>query len=58
MTFVERAMNVAAFFGWHLFDLLVFGREMNALKIKYNIKPECFNYSRLRFGVRTASIAR
>ena len=40
MTFVERAMNVAAFFGWHLFDLLVFGREMNALKIKYNIKPE------------------
>ena len=40
MTFVERAMNVAAFFGWHLFDLLVYGREMNALKVKYNIKPE------------------
>lgn len=40
MTFVERAMNLAAFFGWRLFDLLVCGREMNALKIKYNIKPE------------------
>ena len=40
MSSVERAMNVAALFGWHLFDLLVFGREMNALKVKYNIKPE------------------
>lgn len=40
MTFVERAMNVAAFFGWHLFGHLVCGREMNALKVKYNIKPE------------------
>ena len=40
MTFTERIMNLVAFFGWHLFDLLVYSRGMNALKVKYNIKPE------------------
>lgn len=40
MTFAERAMNVVACFGWHIFDLLVYGRQMNALKVKYSITPE------------------
>lgn len=40
MIFVECVMNLVVFFGWCFFDFLVCGREMNVLKIKYNIKFE------------------
>ena len=40
MTFVERVMNLGAYLGIKLATKLVTGRAMNALKVKYNIKPE------------------
>ena len=40
MNFMERAMNLAAYFGGKLFMYLVYYRPMNALKVKYNINPE------------------
>ena len=40
MDFVERVMNLGAYFGGKLFMYLVYYRPMNALKVKYNINPE------------------
>lgn len=40
MTFMERVINLAAYFGGKLFMKLLFDRPLNALKLKYNIKPE------------------
>ena len=40
MTFVERAINLGAYLGVKLFMDTVFNRPMDALKVKYNIKPE------------------
>ena len=40
MTFLQRTMNFGAFLGMKLFLPLTQGRNMNALKVKYNIKPE------------------
>ena len=40
MTLLERAVNFVAYFGGRLFMDIVFARPMNALKVKYNIKPE------------------
>ena len=40
MNFMERVMNLGAFFGGQLFMYLVLYRPVNALKAKYNINPE------------------
>ena len=40
MNFVEREINLGAYFGGKLFMYLVYYRPMNALKAKYNINPE------------------
>ena len=40
MNFVERVMNLGAYFGGKLFMYLMHYRHMNALKVKYNINPE------------------
>jgi len=40
MTFVERVLNLGAYLGGQLFMHIVFARPMNALKVKYNIKPK------------------
>ena len=39
MTFVERAINFAAYLGANVFMKFAFERPLNALKVKYNIKP-------------------
>jgi len=40
MTFVERAINFGVYLGVNLFVYFAIDRPMNALKVKYNIKPE------------------
>ena len=40
MNFMERVMNLGAYFGGKLFMYLAYNRPMNALKVKYNINPE------------------
>ena len=40
MTFVERLMNLVAYVGVKASMNLILYRRMNALKVKYNIKPE------------------
>ena len=40
MSFVERMMNLGAYIGGEVVMNLAFSRPMNALKVKYNIKPE------------------
>ena len=40
MTFMERVMNLGAYLGGLVMTNLAFARPMNALKVKYNIKPE------------------
>jgi len=40
MTFVERVVNLGAYIGFQLGTKFVKDRAMNALKVKYNIKPE------------------
>ena len=40
MTFMERVMNLGAYLGGLAVINLGFARTMNALKVKYNIKPE------------------
>ena len=40
MTFVERAINFGVYLGVNLFVNFAIDRQMNALKVKYNIKPE------------------
>ena len=40
MNFVERVMNLGAYFAGKLFLYIMFNRPMNALKVKYNINPE------------------
>ena len=40
MSFMERVMNLIVYLGGHLFMNVINGRGMDALKIKYNIKPE------------------
>ncbi|KAJ7389215.1 UDP-glucuronosyltransferase 1-1 [Desmophyllum pertusum] len=40
MTFVERVMNLGVYLGMRMFDKFGLGRSFNALKVKYNIKPE------------------
>ena len=40
MNFMERVINLGAYFGGQLFMYLVYYRPMNALKVKYNINPE------------------
>ena len=40
MTFMERAVNLGAYLGGLAMINLRFGRPVNALKVKYNIKPE------------------
>lgn len=40
MTFMERVINLAAYFGGKLLWDLVVASMMNDLKVKYNIKPE------------------
>ena len=40
MTFLERVLNLGAYLGSQLFMFLAFARPMNAMKVKYNIKPE------------------
>ena len=40
MTFMERVLNLAAYFGSKLLWDLVVASMMNDLKVKYNIKPE------------------
>ena len=40
MTFLQRTMNLGAYFGMNLFLHFAYGRSSNALKVKYNIKPE------------------
>ena len=40
MTFLQRSMNLGAYLGMKLFMHFTHGRQMNALKVKYNIKPE------------------
>ena len=39
MTFVERAINFAAYLGANIFMKFLYERPLNALKVKYNIKP-------------------
>ena len=40
MTFMERVMNLGGYLGLQLGTYLVRERILNALKVKYNIKPE------------------
>ncbi|KAL9957659.1 hypothetical protein ACROYT_G034582 [Oculina patagonica] len=40
MTFVERVVNFVAYFGGKLLIYMTCNRPMNALKVKYSIKPE------------------
>lgn len=40
MAFVERAINLAAYHGVNLYMNFAIERPLNALKVKYNIKPE------------------
>ena len=40
MTFMERLMNLGAYLSGRLFVSLKYERILNALKVKYNIKPE------------------
>lgn len=40
MTFLERVMNLGAYLGGLVFLNVAFARPMDALKVKYNIKPE------------------
>lgn len=40
MTFVERAINFGAYLAANVFIKFAFERPLNALKVKYNIKPE------------------
>ena len=40
MNFMERVMNLVAYFGGKLFMNLMYYRPMDALKVKYNINPE------------------
>ena len=40
MTFMERVINLGAYLGGLAMVNLAFARPMNALKVKYNIKPE------------------
>ena len=40
MTFVERTINFGVYFGLNVFVNFAFERPLNALKVKYNIKPE------------------
>ena len=40
MTFIERVVNLVAYLGGQLFVYIAYNRPMNALKVKYNIKPE------------------
>ena len=40
MTFVERVINLGLYHAMKLFMYIVYERPMNALKVKYNIKPE------------------
>ena len=40
MTFGERVMNFGGYLGAQLAWYLVINRNMNALKVKYNIRPE------------------
>lgn len=40
MTFMERVFNLGAYFGGKAILNIAFGASMNALKVKYNIKPE------------------
>ena len=40
MTFLERVINLVGYLGGKLIVDLVIGSTMNALKVKYNIKPE------------------
>ena len=40
MTFVERVMNLGVYLGMKLFIQFAFERPMEALKVKYKIKPE------------------
>jgi len=40
MTFMERVMNLGAYLGGLVMTNLAFARPMNALKVKYSIKPE------------------
>jgi len=40
MTFVERAINFGAYLAANVFMKFAFERPLNALKVKYNIKPE------------------
>ena len=40
MTFLERVMNLGVYLGMKLFIQISFERPMDALKVKYKIKPE------------------
>ena len=40
MTFMERVINLAAYFGANVVMSLLYDRPMDALKVKFNIKPE------------------
>ena len=40
MTFAERAINFGVYLGVNLFVHFAIDRPMNALRVKYNIKPE------------------
>jgi len=40
MNFMERVMNLGAYFGVKLFMYLVYYRPMNAVKVSYNINSE------------------
>jgi len=40
MTFLERVMNLGVYFGTKHFIQFAFERQMDALKVKYKIKPE------------------
>ncbi|KAL9957663.1 hypothetical protein ACROYT_G034586 [Oculina patagonica] len=40
MTFLQRTMNLGAYLSVKLLMHFIHGRAMNALKVKYNIKPE------------------
>ena len=40
MTFVERVVNLIAYFGGKVFVYISRSRPMNALKVKHNIKPD------------------
>ena len=40
MNFIERVINLGAYFGGKLFMYLMYYRPMNALKVQYRINPE------------------